>query len=186
MKNRNWIETFLFSLIFVIVFNLVTFVLKTENLYTNYIYITPLLLVFITYRYGFNYAIVGHTMSSIVTALITAYVYKMDLIQSLLVYVCYAVAIAIPGLFTKNIHRTLNNKRYKSVLLNIVTSLIVSAIMIGITHYLFNIDSYKVAIQFLIINLIYCIIMARLFPQLILTKRSAYLSSKERSKLLND
>lgn len=186
MKNRNWTDTLLFSAVFTVLLCAIPFVWKMYTTPDEYMAITPLLITGIAYRYGFKYALVGNILNAVLSAFIWHKLYHVDLNQFLLIFSLYAVSVATTGLFAKNIHRTLNNKRYKSVYLNIVTSLLISSILIGVVSFATIQTPYRVVFRFLIINIIYCLVIARVFPNMILTKRSRFLSSKERSKLLND
>lgn len=186
MKKMLWLQALGIDVIFVAILSLTPLIFKTDILPTNYIFITPLLLVFGSYRYGFENVVLPHIVTAIISATMYYLLYHIDFMKYLLIFVFYAIIISIPGLFAKNIHRTLNNRRYKSVYLNIVTSLFISTILISLVNMFLLQDTYKFALQFLIVNIIYCLVMARVFPKLILPRRSQYLSSKERSKLLND
>ncbi|EFR31339.1 energy-coupled thiamine transporter ThiT [Eremococcus coleocola] len=115
-------------------------------------------------------------------------------------YLVPVMSLVLLGLFTKNTQKTLNNRRYSSVYLNIITA----SILVSVVYYLlaFLLASYllQASNQFSLTSLNFwlsCLltglitggilsIMARLWPKLIIPPHSRYLSRKETSSLLND
>lgn len=106
----------------------------------------------------------------------------------ILVYQLYQYTAIVIGFFAKNIHRNLNNKKMKTVQLNVVAAQVISALVIILLSFIYP-DSgvtlldgvvYGVSSSALIL------VLAYIKPRTILTNRSRYLTSKERSKLLND
>ncbi|MBS4762357.1 hypothetical protein KG089_06555 [Carnobacteriaceae bacterium zg-ZUI252] len=94
----------------------------------------------------------------------------------------------IIGVFSKNIHRNLNNKKIKVVVTNVVAAQLLSASIIAVMRLVSdNVPSSMLDILFYAISSIcFVLIIAFVKPKWILTTRSRYLSSKERSRLLND
>lgn len=106
----------------------------------------------------------------------------------ILVYQLYQYTAIVIGLFAKNIHRNLNNKKMTTVQLNVVAAQVISTVLtIGLTFVSTNSGVTLLAGVFYgISSSVLVLVLAYINPRTILTNRSRYLTSKERSKLLND
>ena len=108
---------------------------------------------------------------------------------------------AIAGLFARNTHRTLNNRRYSSVRLNIATGTLLSAFMFMVIkfvlapfalymdHLAISMKSLPFWGSWLLSTVVVSgilFLVAHQKPNWILPRRSKYLSSYETSSLLND
>lgn len=105
-----------------------------------------------------------------------------------LVYYLYGVIGSVIGFFAKNIHRNLNNKKMATVRLNMVAAQVISTVLM-VLFTLFNSLKFVTlldCVYYGISSIALVLILAYLKPRMILTNRSRYLTSKERSKLLND
>lgn len=166
------------------VLSIVLFVLSAFQMPVIMISLAIAILSLFAYRHG----TVALGFGCIVGAAATVFVfslYKGTVNTFQLIY--FGTVAGIPGLFAKNVHRTLNNRKMNSVILNVVVAqFIVSALVFGevlVGDKLFTL--LDVTYLFIVVSVL-VILIAYIKPERILTKRSAFLSHKERSKLLND
>lgn len=105
----------------------------------------------------------------------------------LVYHIYYSIATVI-GMFAQNIHRNLNNKKMSTVQLNIVTAQVVSAGLMALFTFLNSkpLVLWLDCVVYGCVSIIVLLVLVYVQPKIILTSRSQYLSSKERSKLLND
>lgn len=123
-----------------------------------------------------------------------------DFVSRLLLEVTPLLSSGLAGLFAKYTQKTLNNRRLSSTQLNIATaSLLVSFVYFVIRYVLVPMTNEKLpnismmsgafwlsVIASAILLTVVLVIMARTKADLIIPKRSKYLSRKETSSLLND
>ncbi|MBS4749961.1 hypothetical protein KG091_02585 [Carnobacteriaceae bacterium zg-ZUI78] len=151
------------------------------------------MLPFITtvYRYGFSALYGVSILYGVIAGILTSIILKQDMTINIFMFVAASLILCACGFFTKNIHRTVNNRRMKSVWLNIVTATVCSSLaFVGLYYVSMSMNYALISIQSIIYLEVYMLLSvlfsAYQYPILILTKRSPFLSSKERSKLLND
>lgn len=148
--------------------------------------IAALGIVHLAYRYGFSLSLIWGIVFGLSVGVGYAVLWKQDLSLSTLVYTAIGAVIAMTGLFARNIHKTLNNKRFSSFTLNVVTSHGIVGLVQLVVYYTMDwIGLISIAL-FVIAGSVLHMIIGKVQPKLILTKRSAFLTSKERSRLLND
>lgn len=144
----------------------------------------PVILI-VACRYGFGRSVVPAAAFGVVVGMTYSQYYTKDMVLSIVIYVASALAVSASGLFAKNMHRTLNNKRFNAYALNSVTMILLASLCLALLSYATAIyDVYVVfvyAVYAACLLLIYCWKV----PVFLLTKRSAFLNKKERSKLLN-
>ncbi|MBD5784245.1 energy-coupled thiamine transporter ThiT, partial [Francisella tularensis] len=108
----------------------------------NIMMITTLPIVTLFYRYGCYPTIIVGTIYGVGVGIMAFWAHGD--VGLMLAYVLFGVSLSINGLFAKNVHKTLNNKRLNSVWLNVITaSVLISLLMIGLT--VFNIRYFNVA-----------------------------------------
>lgn len=143
-------------------------------------------IVHIAYRYGFSISLILGILFGLSVGLGYAFLWKQDVSLSTAIYTGVGALIGATGLFARNIHKTVNNKRFGSFTLNVVTSHVLVGIAQLVIYYTLDwIGTLSIAL-FTIAGSVVHIAIGKWQPKLILTKRSAFLTSKERSKLLND
>lgn len=148
--------------------------------------VSTLPIVFLFYRYGVKVLPISLAYG-VGNGAVIAMAAQKDYTSSIVYYVIVASLLAIHGLFAKNVHRTLNNRRMASVNLNNVTAtLMVSLGLIGLDFVFEQRLITTHAIYYAVFTILFVALFAKMKPHWILTKRSLFLSSKERSKLLND
>lgn len=151
-------------------------------------------LIWLSLRHGIPATIVASAISGV---LIT---YVNGQSQSLVSWMVPMLAVGVAGLFAKYTQKTLNNRRLSSTYLNIVTACLLAMIAVLVIKYLvidglllqlhhmswLQADFWiQVAIAWVISSII-LMLMAKLAPNLLIPKRSKFLSRKETSSLLND
>lgn len=156
---------------------------------TTFVAIAPMfVIVVMSARQG---AVFGFRVALFISALVAiGALIKNGTVQpyDILVYQLYQYMAIVIGFFAKNIHRNLNNKKMTTVQLNVVAAQVISALLtIGLTFVFTNsgvtlLDGVVYGIN----SSVLVLVLAYIKPRIILTSRSRYLTSKERSKLLND
>lgn len=155
-------------------------------------------LIWLALRYGAPTAIVFSALAGCIN-LIFANEYP-DWSTRILVEITPLLATGLAGLFAKYTQKTLNNRRFSSTYLNIATaSLLVTFVYFGLRYVLLpmlipNVTGMALNSLYLwgswlltaALIAIVLIILAKINQELIIPKRSKYLSRKETSKLLND
>lgn len=110
------------------------------------------------------------------------------------------ISLSVAGFFAKYTQKTLNNRRYSSTYLNIVTGTTLAVlayyfIRFALIPWVFRYASelnvldggfWLSAVIIAALTFVVLCLMARLKAQTIIPKRSKYLSRKETSSLLND
>lgn len=152
-------------------------------------------LIWLGLRHGGPTAILSGVIVGLITGAIAGHF--GDLVSTALVDVLPYTAAGLAGFFAKYTQKTLNNRRYSSTYLNMGTaSLLVVAgylgLKIGMMWLLQQVIPYTVT-DFLIavlqsggVALVILIVFARTNVNVIIPKRSRYLTRKEVSRLLND
>lgn len=143
-------------------------------------------IVHIAYRYGVALALILGALFGASVGLGYALLWHQDVSISSLIYTGLGVVIASTGLFARNIHKTVNNKRFGSFVLNVVTSHVLVGIAQLVVYYTLDWIGIVSIALFTVVGSLVHVAIGKWQPKLILTKRSAFLTSKERSKLLND
>ena len=156
-------------------------------------------LIWLTFRQGGPAGILAAGL----TGLVSAFIIKGDS-QDLALLVARDVfpllTVGLAGFFAKYTHKTLNNRRYSSTYLNLVTGTLVSTLAYYLLIYLVEIfilnQTPRLALNqvdfylswLLTAGLIggILVLLARFAPKTIIPKYSKYLSRKETSSLLND
>lgn len=125
---------------------------------------------------------------------------QLPIVERLLIELTPLLSGGLAGLFAKYTQKTLNNRRLASTRLNIITASLVSLLCYYVIRYAIGpfVTSIKLQPNILSFNLwggwgVTVIISATLLilfayfkPNLLIPKRSKYLSRKETSRLLND
>lgn len=146
-------------------------------------------LAILAIRYGLQRSISFGMIAGAVSGIGSMFLSNDNWIMTSVVWISCSIVVTLVGLFAKNIHRTLNNRRLPNVWLNVVTSVLMSGVLLFVIAWL--VDDYKhIAIDSVIVYAVLGILVIMLcayrYPKVLLTSRSAFLTSKERSKLLND
>lgn len=164
----------------------------------DYIGIAMLPLVWLAYRFGSPTAI----LSALLAGLIIGFTRQgmTNWLAIILEEVLPLLSVAFAGLFAKYTQKTLNNRRYSSMYLNIFTGSLLSTVGFMVIRFwlsplalneipLLQISGWEFWLSLAVIWLVIAVvivIMARANPKLIIPNRTKYLSRKETSSLLND
>lgn len=163
-----------------------------------YIGLTMLPVLWLSLRYGYELGSVVALIASIILGILS-YGFS-DIMLMVLYYIIPITLSAGGGLFARNTHKTLNNRRYSSTYLNISTASLLASLVYYLVLFwigpliakqssLLPINAMDFWISLIVtaaINALILCLMARFVPKTIIPKRSPYLSRKETSALLND
>lgn len=144
------------------------------------------LLLIVSCRYGFSRSLIPAVIFGVAVGFTYSQYFTTDVALSIVIYILTGVAVVASGLFARNMHRTLNNRRFSSYALNSVTSIGLSSAVFGIVDLLTNIYDSLLIVVYAGVGLVLLLGYSWKVPKFLLTKRSPFLSNKERSKLLND
>ncbi|XJS09755.1 energy-coupled thiamine transporter ThiT [Aerococcaceae bacterium WGS1372] len=164
----------------------------------NYSALTLLPLIWLALRFGPPTAIVLATITGIIIGIVQ--LGFSSWLTQVVEYILPLLFAGIAGLFAKYTQKTLNNRRYSSTYLNIVTAVALSTLVFMLTKFFLapialgeisglQITSMEFWLSYVILVVVMSVIlivMARSNPKLIIPKRTKYLSRKETSSLLND
>lgn len=150
-------------------------------------------------RYGTAFAALVGTIAGVIIGGFS-HNWQNILAQIVSYVLAYALAGALAGLFAKYTQKTLNNARYKSTYLNIVTASLLTSLAYYLVHSFiapyalgtlevnpFMQGGFYLAIGLTaLLAIIALIAMARSNKSLLIPKGTKYLTRKETSSLLND
>lgn len=196
-RTRNLLIDCLFA---IIICTILAVVFQYISTYVpgSYEGIALVALVWLALRYGSPSAIVSGVIAGLIIGLTRqGFSQWLSLVVEEILPV---LSVGFAGLFAKYTQKTLNNRRYSSVYLNVFTgALLTSASYMFIKYWLaplalnelslLRITGWEFWVSLLVVWLVISlviVIMARLNPKLIIPKRTKYLSRKETSSLLND
>ncbi|MBF0780427.1 MULTISPECIES: energy-coupled thiamine transporter ThiT [unclassified Granulicatella] len=185
-KIKEYILVLTLSLVLACV---LTFILSNSrfvflNLNTILLSTFPIIILF--YRHGFYPAFLVGAIYGIGVGIIVMLFDKGNML-TVAAYSILGISLSINGLFAKNIHKTLNNRRMNSVWLNVITANgIITLIIFGLTFFHVHTINVISVVYYGLTSSMVPMVIAYQKPEWILTKRSPFLSRKERSKLLND
>lgn len=186
MQHKKFLhDALLFSVLSVILL-----MSATQSVPVLCLVVNSVLLNVLAYRYGLKVVSVSVIASVIASGCIILLVFAPTNTQPLLIFLQNSYingSAVLPALFAKNVHRTLNNKKMPSVWLNVVVAQSLVAVLlfvapIMVVSRLTLMDSVLLFVTTVGIVML----IAYVKPVHILTRRSAFLTKKERSKLLND
>lgn len=155
-------------------------------------------LIWLALRHGASTAIIASTIVGLINGLFEFH--YTEWVNIILYEILPLYASGLAGMFSKYTQKTLNNRRYASTYLNIITaSILVTVVYFAIKFFLVPLGmgeaitvAFKqpnvwisLASMILAAGLLLCGI-AKALPKWIIPPRSKYLSRKETSSLLND
>ncbi|MGX7108620.1 energy-coupled thiamine transporter ThiT [Facklamia miroungae] len=198
--NKRSVKQFWDSVI-AIVLSLMLFFLSDETAITISeirMIVALIPLMWLALRHGAPSAIIASVFVGVAQAIVKSG--TQDWIVLISQWIAPLLSVGVMGLFAKYTQKTLNNKRYSSTYLNIFTgSLLVLGLFIIISQFVVpvalgnepqfqwtNLNHWLGLVVSWLISGGLLALMARYMPQLIIPKRSKYLSRKETSSLLND
>lgn len=164
----------------------------------NYSALSLLPLIWLALRYGAPTAIVTATVTGLIIGIVQ--VGFSSWLTVVVEFILPLLFVGLAGFFAKYTQKTLNNRRYSSTYLNIVTATLLSTLAYMVIRFylapmaLGEISGLQIigsefwisyVVQVVIISVI-LIMIARTNSKLIIPKRTKYLSRKETSSLLND
>lgn len=195
-KLRTTIIDMLIATVLVIAIGLLmNWLIGTAHVYAGLVIIP---IVWIALRYGSEAGIIVGALSGLILGLI---LFGFSSFMQAVLYHLVPLSLAgFAGVFARNTHKTLNNKRYNSTYLNIATGSLLSTLVLYLISFwlvplilnetsLFDIRTLNYWMSLLItwvITSVILILLARFLPRVIIPKRSKFLSRKETSSLLND
>lgn len=164
----------------------------------NYSALALLPLIWLGLRYGSSTAVVVGAIAGAIIGLIQ--LAGSNWITLVIDYILPLLLAGIAGLFAKYTQKTLNNRRYSSTYLNIVTAVILSTLSFMLLRfvlvplalgeasslYIASMEFWLSYVIQVILMSVVLIVMARTNPKFIIPRRTKYLSRKETSSLLND
>lgn len=154
--------------------------------------------IYLAFRFGPATAVLAGALSGLIFGLINR---PLDDWLTIVLYDISPLTLAgLAGLFAKNTHKTLNNRRYSSTFLNIWTGSLLSFLAYGLVKFwvvpmvvsgvnsadLTNWGFWASLLGTWAIGALVVSLLARTNPSFIIPKRSRYLSRRETSSLLND
>ncbi len=166
---------------------------------TIYLLLTLAPMIYLAFRYGPATSIVAGAITGLIIGLINRPF--EDWILMVLLDILPLLAAGLAGLFARNTHKTLNNRRYSSTHLNIWTGSLLAYLVYGVVKFwlipmIVAVPTNSLAINTLsfwlsiviswVITAAIISLMAKFKPSTIIPPRSPYLSRKETSSLLND
>lgn len=156
---------------------------------TAFVAIAPMfVIVVVSTRQG---AVFGFRVSLFISAVVAiGALIKNGAVQpfDILMYQLFGLTAVVIGLFAQNIHRNLNNKKMATVQLNVIAAQVVSSLLTIFLSFVYSNSGVTLldGVFYGISSIVMVLVLAHIKPRTILTSRSRYLTSKERSKLLND
>lgn len=154
--------------------------------------------IYLAFRYGPATAIIAGALAGAAFGIINR---PLDDWVTIVLYdVLPLTMTGLAGLFAKNAHKTLNNRRYSSTYLNIWTGSLLSFLAYGLVKFwlvpmvvpgvnsadLGNWGFWASLLGTWALGALVVSLLARWKPSFIIPKRSRYLSRRETSSLLND
>lgn len=199
-RTASLIVTMLVAIILTVVFSWWPLYMPIEGAERVVILLAPLPLIYLGLRYGSPTAIVAGAIAGSIIGFLK---HPWTAWQTIVLYEILPLLMpAIAGLFARNTHRTLNNRRYFSVYLNIWTASIAVYLAFGLVKYqlallvvqpptvelstIFHWSFWLSILGSAALSAFTLSLMARSKPSLIIPKRSRFLSRRETSSLLND
>lgn len=155
-------------------------------------------LIWFALRYGWSSGVLAGTLAGIIIGLFD-YGFR-DGVEKVILSIIPYLSIGLAGLFAKYTQKTLNNHRYSSTYLNIVTASLLTGLSFYLLRYLvlpmglgieseLPVNELNFWLSWLITSVICAILMiilGRMNPAFLIPKRTRFLSRKETSSLLND
>lgn len=183
------LKTILFETLWATLFGAVLALIALFAGMTAFVVIVPMfVIVLVSVRqggmFGFRVSLLISVVIVIGTLIKNGAVQPFDIVM----YQLHGLLAIIVGFFAKNIHRNLNNKKMATVQLNVIAAQIISTLLMLGLNVMFPNSSVTLldCLFYGISSSVLILALAHIKPKTILTVRSRYLSSKERSKLLND
>lgn len=190
---RGWMEVVIFAVLAM----LISFFPISIGGYSLVLAVIPL--VFISLRRGLLQGLFAGGLAGILFLLFKEG--SPDFSENMVTQFGPLAFIGITGLFAKYTQRTLNNKRYSNAALNIVTASFFGTLLyfvwviVGALFFAPEVASNgsnmfeMYGLSFLIsfaVTAVVLLLLAKFAPKLFIPRNTAFLSRKEKSRLLND